>query len=78
MPIAQFSIFGWIILGPINTSYSYVRLAHQKDDIKELLTKFWIQEELPIDNHSQLSPEEEECEAYFRTTHSRDSSEHYT
>ncbi|KAL6254756.1 hypothetical protein P5V15_014084 [Pogonomyrmex californicus] len=83
MPIAQFSIFSWIILKPINTSHPHIRFAHQgftqqEDDIKELLTKFWVQEELPIDNHSQLSPEEEKCETHFRTTYSRDSFSYYS
>ena len=52
-PIAQLTIFGWIILGPINpqqatTHQSYHTTANSSDqNLQHLLTQFWIQEEIP-------------------------------
>ncbi|XP_011858460.1 PREDICTED: uncharacterized protein LOC105556014 [Vollenhovia emeryi] len=73
-PVAQLSIFGWIILGPINSTDSssvcaYQVAAHKEDALQELLAKFWIQEEAPEDGQPTLTSEEEECETHFRTTH---------
>lgn len=69
MPIAQYSIFGWLILGPVSSleprAYSTHHATIQSDNntLQELLTKFWVQEESPPDNNaSQLTPEKQECE----------------
>ncbi|XP_020297239.1 uncharacterized protein LOC109861829 [Pseudomyrmex gracilis] len=78
MPIAQLSIFGWLILGPTNSVRSLSVPTHhvsvqREDEVQELLTKFWVQEEFPRDESPLLTPEEEECEAHFCATLSRDS-----
>lgn len=79
-PIAQRTIFGWIVLGPTSASTTSANHSHQVSvdhDLHDLLTKFWIQEEIPTSTINQLSPEEAECEAHFTTTHTRDSSGRY-
>ncbi|XP_029054039.2 uncharacterized protein LOC114881420 [Osmia bicornis bicornis] len=82
-PIAQLSIFGWLVIGPVNespsnTNYSHFAVAHDdQSNLQELLTKFWVQEESPMDAPSTLTPEEEECEAHFCATHSRDHTGRY-
>ncbi|XP_076545702.1 uncharacterized protein LOC117610838 [Osmia lignaria lignaria] len=45
--------------------------------LRELLTKFWIQEEPPTETTSQLTPEEQECENHFLATHGRDTTGRY-
>ncbi|XP_011884031.1 PREDICTED: uncharacterized protein LOC105571166 [Vollenhovia emeryi] len=82
MPIAQLSMFGWLVLGPINrearrTSTHHAATQFNEDALNELLTKFWNQEEVPTHDVTQLTPNEQRCEKHFNTTHSRDSSERY-
>ena len=84
MPIAQFSIFGWLVLGPVKTpqsqfssSHTAAVMQHSDKTTQDLLAKFWIQEELPTDAPSTLTPEEQECEDHFRATHTRDSTGRY-
>ncbi|XP_011881538.1 PREDICTED: uncharacterized protein LOC105569573 [Vollenhovia emeryi] len=82
MPIAQLSIFGWLVLGPVNrearrTSTHHAATQFNEDALNELLTKFWNQEEVPTHDVTQLTPNEQRCEKHFNTTHSRDSSERY-
>ncbi|XP_046142903.1 uncharacterized protein LOC123988101 [Osmia bicornis bicornis] len=82
-PIAQLSIFGWLVIGPVeeshsNTHYSHFAVAQdEQSNLQELLTKFWVQEESPMDIPSTLTPEEEECESHFCATHSRDHTGRY-
>ncbi|XP_049315846.1 uncharacterized protein LOC125779249 [Bactrocera dorsalis] len=83
--IAQLSIFGWLIIGPAAlTSIQQPRLSlittsntRQESNLDELLTRFWIQEEVPEQSVSELTPEEEQCETHFKTTHQRDQSGGY-
>ncbi|XP_011859064.1 PREDICTED: uncharacterized protein LOC105556580 [Vollenhovia emeryi] len=83
MPIAQLSIFGWLVLGPVSLSPSQMSTAHhirvkQYDlDLQELLTRFWVQEELPTDTTDQLTLEEQQCEDHYKATHSRDPTGRY-
>ncbi|XP_011883976.1 PREDICTED: uncharacterized protein LOC105571114 [Vollenhovia emeryi] len=82
MPIAQLSIFGWLVLGPVNreairTSTHYAATQVNEDALNELLTKFWAQEEVSTHDVTQFTPDEQRCEEHFKTTHSRDSSERY-
>ncbi|XP_011865282.1 PREDICTED: uncharacterized protein LOC105560630 [Vollenhovia emeryi] len=82
IPIAQLSIFGWLVLGPVNreatrTSTQHAATQFNEDALIELLTKFWNQEEVPTHDVTQLTPDEQRCEKHFNTTHSRDSSERY-
>ena len=80
--IAQETLFGWIILGPVSQgSPLQVTSAHASinDHLLEVLTKFWTLEEVPskpsISSH--LSPEELECEQHFVKTHTRTPSGKY-
>ncbi|XP_036148430.1 uncharacterized protein LOC118647496 [Monomorium pharaonis] len=89
-PIAQNSILGWIISGPINfpaarsPSHSSVQSSHASISTHQILCspaledelrRFWEVEELP--RQSILSPQERQCETHFRETHSRDSDGRY-
>ncbi|XP_015119028.1 uncharacterized protein LOC107042482 [Diachasma alloeum] len=77
-PVAQLTSFGWIVYGPAGpdqpASFSSHHLSVSNDELNDLLTKFWVQEEIPGRIDANLSPEELECEHHFRQTHSRDSS----
>ncbi|KAK2578207.1 hypothetical protein KPH14_012876, partial [Odynerus spinipes] len=64
-PIAQLSIFGWLVHGPVtaallSASTVHHAIKHEDTALQELLTKFWIQEELPTDRSTSLTPEEQE------------------
>ncbi|XP_046143213.1 uncharacterized protein LOC123988171 [Osmia bicornis bicornis] len=82
-PIAQLSIFGWLVIGPVNESHSNTNYSHfavaqdDQSNLQELLTKFLVLEESPMDVTSTLTPEEEECESHFCATHSRDHTGRY-
>ncbi|XP_046145421.1 uncharacterized protein LOC123988714, partial [Osmia bicornis bicornis] len=82
-PIAQLSIFGWLVIGPVNESHANTHYSHfavaqdDQSNLQELLTKFWVQEESPMDTPSTLTPEEEECESHFCATHTRDHTGRY-
>ncbi|XP_071578007.1 uncharacterized protein [Temnothorax nylanderi] len=84
MPIAQLSIFGWLVLGPVDTSSSASAAVHhasiqeREDALDELLAKFWTQEEVPASNNHELTPDEQRCEEYYKSTVSRDSTGRYT
>ncbi|XP_046145649.1 uncharacterized protein LOC123988934 [Osmia bicornis bicornis] len=79
--IALATIFGWVVLGPLVAGPPHgekVALHGAADhELHELLTKFWMQEEVPSKPSLALTPEEQECEAHFSRTHSRDSSGRY-
>ena len=54
MPIAQFSIFGWLVLGPVKTpqsqfssSHTATVMQHSDKTIQDLLTKFWDSRRAP-------------------------------
>ncbi|XP_063993922.1 uncharacterized protein LOC135171367 [Diachasmimorpha longicaudata] len=71
--VGQRTAFGWILSGPVKCkscstkiSLSAVRES-SNEQLLELLQKFWVQEELPIQHqHSELSTEELECEKHFQ------------
>nr|XP_046468118.1 uncharacterized protein LOC124212274 [Neodiprion pinetum] len=78
-PVAQETIFGWILTGPTSTNpalsnkaSSRVRAHHcsTESDLSELVRKFWELDELPTKEH--LTEEEEKCESLFRGTTRRD------
>lgn len=83
-PIAQSTIFGWIVLGPIEshgplTHQSYHSAIESSDqELHALLTKFWVQEEITPITQQLLTPEEQACENHFKSTHYRDESGRYT
>ncbi|XP_077258611.1 uncharacterized protein LOC143895417 [Temnothorax americanus] len=72
MPIAQFSIFGWLVLGPVDTLSSASAAVHRasiqerEDAFDELLLRFWTQEEVPASNNPELTPDEQRCEEHFK------------
>ncbi|XP_024876642.1 uncharacterized protein LOC112457690 [Temnothorax curvispinosus] len=75
-PIAQLTIFGWVVSGPIqNTSQTLnnyrINVNHgvALDSLDESLRSFWELEEVPCGN--LLSEEDIRCEAHFANTHSR-------
>ncbi|XP_024892035.1 uncharacterized protein LOC112467583 [Temnothorax curvispinosus] len=78
------SIFGWLVLGPVDTSSSasaavhHVSIQEREDALDELLSRFWTQEEVPASNNLELTPDEQRCEEHFKSTVSRDSTGRYT
>ncbi|XP_077265656.1 uncharacterized protein LOC143899311 [Temnothorax americanus] len=84
MPIAQLSIFGWLVLGPVDTSSSasaavlHASIQEREDALDELLSRFWTQEEVPANNNLELTPDEQRCEEHFKSTVSRNSTGRYT
>lgn len=78
-PFAQNTIFGWVISGPIVATASarhvpvHLTVHHCTPllNLEVALCKFWEVEELP--SSRTLTPQEEQCEEHFGTTHSRDS-----
>ena len=82
--IAQETLFGWIILGPVfqePTPKNHFLHTSTNDSLLDLLTncKLWTLEEVPADllTNSHLSPEELECERHFVETHTRTTSGKY-
>ena len=77
-PTAQNTVFGWILTGSIETPincHSTVTchiVQHQdpESNLTDQLKRFWEMEEPPAS--IILSPEEDECEKHFQSTHSRD------
>ncbi|XP_029155164.1 uncharacterized protein LOC114928246 [Nylanderia fulva] len=72
-PLAQNTIFGWILLGPMSgislrRSISVQHCANALS-LESELRRFWEIEEIP--QRAILSPEEQQCEEHFLTTHSR-------
>ncbi|XP_014216677.1 uncharacterized protein LOC106645346 [Copidosoma floridanum] len=83
-PIAQLSLFGWLISAPMccNHSVSLFSQSHHvvsisDTQLQDLLTKFWVQEEVPLNSDHALTPEKEEREQHFKEIHSRDPSGRY-
>ncbi|XP_043471442.1 uncharacterized protein LOC122504407 [Leptopilina heterotoma] len=81
-PMAQITIFGWVVLGPTNNDSKKGHSSHhlivdqQQDDLQGLLTKFWIQE-VPTKEKDKFTIQELECEEHFKVTHLRDSEGKY-
>lgn len=68
--IAQSTIFGWVISGPIKvpsaSSFSIQTTEVQDDSLTDQLKLFWSIEEVP--NNSPLSEEDALCESLFERT----------
>ena len=82
-PIAQNTIFGWVVSGPTNASTRFRRaitVQHCSETTSlafdRELRRFWEIEEVP--RQIVLSPEEQRCEDHFMNTHSRCSDGRYT
>ncbi|XP_011883580.1 PREDICTED: uncharacterized protein LOC105570749, partial [Vollenhovia emeryi] len=63
-----------IIKGASNTPIAQFHGYHVTvdEDLYALIRKFWELEEIPTSNTTVLSPNEQECENHFKTTHMRD------
>ncbi|XP_024870477.1 uncharacterized protein LOC112453778, partial [Temnothorax curvispinosus] len=72
MPIAQLSIFGWLVLGPVDTSSTAPAAVHhasiqeRENALDELLSRCWIQEEEPASNNLDLTLDEQRCDEHFK------------
>ncbi|XP_025270835.1 uncharacterized protein LOC112639871 [Camponotus floridanus] len=79
-PVAQKTALGWILSGAVGTtSTSRHASAHHclvEEDLGALVQRFWQQEELP-DAAVALSPADQQCENFFRQTHSRSADGRY-
>ncbi|XP_066599999.1 uncharacterized protein [Prorops nasuta] len=85
--IAQQTAFGWIFSGqilqhngaPSVEAFKVPRVvmhSSEKEDLCEILKRFWSIEEVP-ESQRKLSPDNELCEHLFVTTHSRNESGRY-
>ncbi|XP_075170155.1 uncharacterized protein LOC142242472, partial [Haematobia irritans] len=72
--IAQATIFGWIISGPVKTqtvsSFSLQASETTEDPISTQLRLFWEQEEVP--SRPSITKEDEYCESLYERTTTRD------
>ncbi|XP_077259737.1 uncharacterized protein LOC143896064 [Temnothorax americanus] len=80
-PTAQQTIFGWVLYGSMSAAETPVSAhAHHcspDQELQDLLSRFWTQEEIPKSTTAELTEEEEECERHFLTTYSRDATGRY-
>ncbi|XP_053597666.1 uncharacterized protein LOC128668533 [Microplitis demolitor] len=60
---------------PSITYHTAVEQSTQQ--LQDLLSRFWTQEEIPGSKIKELNPEEEACEAHFQQIHQQDSSGRY-
>lgn len=69
-PIAQSTIFGWILSGPIGRTYDnncismYYCVSHEAD---KLITQFWVQEEIMNVEEPTVSTENHACEEFLKS-----------
>ncbi len=69
-PVAQNTIFGWVLGGNVaNEPHKIIRTHHVSCHVNDILRKFWELEEIP--HSTALTLEEEACEKHFRDTHQR-------
>ncbi|XP_046144393.1 uncharacterized protein LOC123988414 [Osmia bicornis bicornis] len=73
-PVAQKTIFGWVLTGPARSVESHAMQLHVhygdiNAEINNTLRKFWEVEAPPPVTF--LSEEDKKCEEHFRQTHSR-------
>lgn len=75
--MAQATIFGWIITGPVVETQTFALDATEiaNDTIEMQLRMFWEQEEIP--NCPPLSKEDEYCESLYKNTTIRDPNGRY-
>ncbi|GFU09725.1 DUF1758 domain-containing protein [Trichonephila clavipes] len=73
-PIAQSTIFGWVVAGKIQGNYktsfmqSHLIRVENECNADSILQQFWYTEELPLKKIS-FSEEEEFCENHFKATY---------
>ncbi|XP_076302125.1 uncharacterized protein LOC143220345, partial [Lasioglossum baleicum] len=80
MPIAQETIFGWILSGPTTRSGSSSSTAFTHActivDLTSLIQRFWEQEEVSTSD-TPMSSEEAACDSMFASTHTREDDGRY-
>ncbi|XP_044740084.1 uncharacterized protein LOC123301412 [Chrysoperla carnea] len=80
-PIAQSTIFEWILSGPVaqDSPVSIAKIHHCSLDfhLDKQLEQFWIQESITENQGSELSLEEEDCEQQYVSTVSRNETGRY-
>ncbi|XP_015121768.1 uncharacterized protein LOC107044412 [Diachasma alloeum] len=68
-PIATRASFGWVVLGPTSAVISMVtnsnHIAVTNEELYDLLTSLWLQEEVPKAEDGDLTKEEAKCEEFF-------------
>lgn len=72
-PIAQKTVFGWILSGGRKTTSSGQHHSHQcitTHELNDLVQRFWEQDKEPSAAVA-LTPDEERCEDIFARTHNR-------
>ena len=75
-PLAQNSIFGWVLCGPASaTREQLIQVNYADVQLDTVLHKFWELEELPAKKH--LTKTEQLCEQKFVTTHVRNDDGRY-
>ncbi|XP_055848250.1 uncharacterized protein LOC129913542 [Episyrphus balteatus] len=74
-PIAQRTIFGWVLAGPLPPNKPFFTSHHVHINIDSLLQSFWTIEE--VNPKSIVSNEDKQIEEHFVKTHRRDSSGKY-
>jgi hypothetical protein len=80
-PIAMLTSLGWMLSGDAQTRLrddvlSTVHHCQDEENLNELLSRFWKQEDLPV-SKKILSPDERECEEFFLSTYRRHISGRY-
>ncbi len=80
-PLAIHTIFGWAFLGPASSQARNLPLRSlhtvTNDELQDILTRFWVQEEIPDKTKSSLSLAEAQCEDYYTSTLSRNQEGRY-
>ena len=79
-PVAQNTVFGWVLIGPVTSSRGCqpiisCNVIQRDSSLNELIQKFWEVEEPPMS--TLLTPEEAECEARFLSKYQRDATEQF-
>ncbi|XP_053698955.1 uncharacterized protein LOC128745918 [Sabethes cyaneus] len=77
LPELRETHLGWVVAGEVGDEIPNLLYAHTAtiDDIHEAIQRFWHVEE--IECSSAATSEQEECEAFFYSTHQRDSTGRY-
>ncbi|XP_059622191.1 uncharacterized protein LOC132265511 [Phlebotomus argentipes] len=77
-PIAQLTIFGWVLGGAVSdgSQQDTIQVLHTHLDLGESLQRFWEAEELPETKF--LTKKEQRCEDDFISTHKRDETRRFT
>ncbi|XP_038106697.1 uncharacterized protein LOC119766305 [Culex quinquefasciatus] len=77
LPELRETHLGWVIAGEVGDTVPSPQYTHTAtlDDINEAIQRFWQVED--IDSATAVSTEQEECEAFFASTHKRDPTGRY-